>query len=78
MLANAATLPAAVTASRTWFTLLLNNASATIADKHVPMYLAKGLLRRYETLVEVARALNVDLAVVQATLTQYVADAKAG
>lgn len=68
----------ASTARRAWFTLLLNGAHAAVADKHVPMYLSKGLLRRADTIEEVAVALGVDHGVLIATLTQYEADSTAG
>lgn len=61
-----------------WFTLLLSGPHAAIADKHVPMYVSKGLLRRADTTEEAAAALGVDHAVLVATLSQYEADAVAG
>lgn len=61
-----------------WFTLLLSGIHGRIADKHVPMYVAKGLLTRVESAEEAASALGVDPSVFTATLSQYEADAAAG
>jgi hypothetical protein len=61
-----------------WFTLLLNGAHAAIADKHVPMYVSKGLLQRADTLADVASAIGVDFSTLSASLLQYEADAAAG
>ena len=78
MLATATELAVNGTTPRTWFTLLLNNVSAAIADKHVPMYVAKGLLRKYDTLTDLAAGLGVDIKTLQLTATQYQIQAKAG
>ena len=54
-----------------YFNILLSPAMALEADKHVPHYYKKGLLQRYETLEEVANAMNVDFTVLKSTITDY-------
>lgn len=39
--------------------ILLNGAASAVADKHVPMYLQKGMIQRMETLAEVPQFVNV-------------------
>jgi hypothetical protein len=75
---NARAGPAKQARPAPWFTLLLNGAHASIADKHVPMYVAKGLLTRVDTLQQAASEMGVDAAVLVATLQSYEAAAAAG
>lgn len=60
------------------FSLVLNEGAAAAADKHVPLYLGKGLLRRHDTLTSLSRELGVDLSVLQKTFADYSAGAAAG
>ena len=53
------------------YTLLLNEASAAIADKHVPIYTKKGLLRKYDSLADLSNGLKVPLATLRQTLSDY-------
>ena len=56
------------------YTLVLNSASAAIADKHVPLYLKKGLLRRYSSLEALARGEvggAMPAATIRETLDEY-------
>ena len=53
------------------YTLLLNEASAAIADKHVPIYTKKGLLRKYDSLADLSVGLKVPLATLRQTLSDY-------
>ena len=71
MAAASAALPASVTVGRSWFTLLLNEQSAKIADKHVPMYIAKGLLSKHATLAAAAAAMGVPVEALVTTLAAY-------
>ena len=60
------------------FSLLLTEAHAQIANKHVPHYMKKGLLTKFDSLAEVAAWMKVGVAVLEGTLAQYHADAAAG
>lgn len=60
------------------FNLILNNETATLADKHVPWYVSKGLLTRHDTLASAAAALRIPLGALQDTFSAYVASAAAG
>ena len=60
------------------FHLMLNADSAAEADKHVPLYVAKGLLRRHESLEDASKAMNVSLDVLLSTLSDYNKAARKG
>ena len=60
------------------FTILLNEKAAAEANKHVPLYLKKGLLVEHNSLHSVADWMNVDVAVLEATLDSYESDAAKG
>jgi len=60
------------------FSLLLTEAHAQIANKHVPHYMKKGLLTKLDSLAEVAAWMKIAPGVLEATLKQYHADAAAG
>jgi succinate dehydrogenase/fumarate reductase flavoprotein subunit len=60
------------------YTLLLTEAHAQIANKHVPHYIKKDLLVKLESLDAVATWMGVDKAVLDETLTNYMRDAAAG
>ena len=53
------------------FTILLSPEMAAQADKHVPHYYKKGLLKKFETLEEVAAWMKVDLNTLENTLDVY-------
>ena len=60
------------------YTILLNQASAEIANKHVPHYMKKGLLNKVDSLGDVANWIGVVPSVLTATLDQYSSDAALG
>lgn len=60
------------------FTILLNAESAAEADKHVPLYSSKGLLKQHETLESVASAIGVDVSTLRREVAAYNSDAKRG
>jgi len=60
------------------FYLLLNGKGSAVADKHVPMYLKKGMLQKYDTLAEVAAWMKVPEATLLDTFSKYNADAEKG
>ena len=53
------------------FYILLSPSMALEADKHVPHYYKKGLLKRFESLEEVAKSMSVDFETLASTLTEY-------
>lgn len=53
------------------FYILLSPSMALEADKHVPHYYKKGLLKRFESLEDVAKSMNVDFVTLASTLTEY-------
>jgi len=53
------------------FYIMLNSNSAAEADKHVPLYVAKGLLKRHESLEDASKSMNVTLNVLVSTLSKY-------
>jgi len=59
------------TPERLHFTILLNPNSAAEADKHVPLYSAKGLLQKFETLADVAHWRGISPDTLLATLRRY-------
>lgn len=60
------------------FTLVLNSKGASIANKHVPLYMNKGLLTRYETLVELAAGIRVPVDALEASMTAYLMSSAIG
>eukprot|EP00750_Incisomonas_marina_P024281 INCI51.1.p1 GENE.INCI51.1~~INCI51.1.p1 ORF type:complete len:1362 (+),score=256.52 INCI51.1:419-4087(+) len=54
------------------FVVLLNPQSASVADKHVPLYSGKGLLRRFDSLHDVAEGFSLPVTAVAATISEYV------
>jgi hypothetical protein len=61
-----------------YFTLVLNSKGASIANKHVPLYTNKGLLTRYETLVELAAGIRVPVDALEASMTAYLMSSAIG
>jgi len=53
------------------FTILLSPAMAKIADKHVPHYAQKNLLKPFSSLAEVAQWMNVSISVLQHSIESY-------
>ena len=60
------------------FTILLNAASAAEADKHVPLYSAKGLLKKFDDLEGVAEEMGVPARRLRDEVAVYNADAMRG
>ena len=60
------------------FTILLNGKAAAEVNKHVPLYLKKGLLVEHISLHSAAVWMDVDVAVLEATLDRYESDAAKG
>lgn len=64
------------------FVLLLNENMAIEANKHVPLYLKKNLLKKFDTLAELTAWMatrgDVDEATLRLTLERYNNDAKSG
>ena len=60
------------------FTILLHGKAAAVADKHVPFYTEKGLLKKFATLVEAARHLGLEESVLLETFKEYDAEAAQG
>jgi len=61
-----------------WYTILLNQAGAEVANKHVPHYMKKGLLSKVDSLADAAKWIGVTHATLTETLAQYHAAAAAG
>ena len=59
-------------------TLLVPEAGAKIATKHVPHYMKKGLLTKLDTIADVAAWMKVPEKDLRATFAEYKADAEAG
>lgn len=53
------------------FAIIINEAGAKIADKHLSFYQKKGLLNKYSTVTELAAWLGADVNTVTQTLTDY-------
>jgi len=60
------------------FTILMNSKAASEANKHVPLYLKKGLIIEHDTLQSVADWMKVDLVALETTLDRYENDAAKG
>ena len=52
------------------FVVLLNAKSAAIADKHVPLYTNKGLLKKYDSLADMAAAFGMPVDNVTETIQE--------
>uniref|UniRef100_A0A7S2W7A0 fumarate reductase (NADH) n=1 Tax=Mucochytrium quahogii TaxID=96639 RepID=A0A7S2W7A0_9STRA len=53
------------------FLLLLNEEAASKAPKHIPMYVAKGLIKKYDTIKDLAEGNNLDIEAVQRTVVEF-------
>jgi len=53
------------------YSLILNEEAANKASIHVPMYSRKGLLTKYSSIEELAKALNIDSQVLKQTFLDY-------
>jgi flavocytochrome c len=53
------------------FLMVLNEKSAKAAPKHIPMYMKKGLLTKYDSLSGIAKELGVEEPVVAETMSNY-------
>lgn len=53
------------------FLMILNDASAKIAMKHIPLYKSKGLMHEYATLQELSEANGLDNGVLMDTIKEY-------
>jgi len=60
------------------FTIFLHGTSAAVADKHVPFYHEKGLLKKFDTLKGAAEHLGLTEGVLLETFAAYDADAAKG
>jgi len=60
------------------FSLVLSSLAAVGAKKHVDHYLNKGLLQKFEGVIELAKWMDLPVSTVKATLQQYQRDAKKG
>eukprot|EP01063_Lacrimia_lanifica_P027523 TRINITY_DN3875_c0_g2_i1.p1 TRINITY_DN3875_c0_g2~~TRINITY_DN3875_c0_g2_i1.p1 ORF type:complete len:1108 (+),score=473.13 TRINITY_DN3875_c0_g2_i1:112-3435(+) len=60
------------------FTMLVHEKAAKLADKHIPLYTGKGLLKKADNVAALAKDLNLSEATLRATLATYNAAAAAG